>query len=82
MTHPLTDKICQKIIDSKDYSKYRTEYTHCFVKAYMRAGADWQLEADAEWWRIILNEAEFLPSHAVDYIVEEFKQAMRPQENN
>ena len=55
---------------------------HCLTEDDMRAAADWQLEADAEWWKIILNKAEFLPPHAVDYIVEEFKQSMRPQEES
>ena len=75
MTHPLTDEICLLIDDSSmiDEDDWR---------GYMRAGADWQLEADAEWWKIILNKAEFLPPHAVDYIIKEFKQSMRPQEDN
>ena len=69
MTHPLTDEICLLIDDSSmiDEDDWR---------GYMRAGADWQLEADAEWWKIILNKAEFLPPHAVDYIIKEFKQPM------
>ena len=70
MTHPLTDEIINSIAEL------------CYTYEHdMRAAADWQLEADAEWWKIILNEAEFLPPHAVDYIIEEFKQAMRPQED-
>ena len=65
--HPLTDEMCYGM---------RVGYSSA---ESMRAAADWQLEADAEWWRTILNEAEFLPPHGVDYIIEEFKQAMRPQ---
>lgn len=78
MTHPLTDEICREVADSM------THFPNGFPEPedHMRAGADWQLEADAEWWRIILNKAEFLPPHAVNYIVEEFKQSMRPQEDN
>ena len=71
--HPLTDKMCEQLVP------FPLESQHDYQE--MRAAADLQLEADAEWWRIILNKAEFLPPHAVDYIVEEFKQAMRPQEN-
>ena len=72
MTHPLTDEMCKRI----QLHIFPMQKSDC-----MRAAADWQLEADAEWWRIILNEAEFLPPHGVDYIIEEFKQAMRPQED-
>lgn len=71
--HPLTDEIIDQIAD--DLGIFSAE--DC-----MRAAADWQLEADAEWWKIILNKAEFLPPHAVDYIVEEFKRSMRPQDES
>ena len=49
MTHLLTDEICHEIVDGKDCSKYRAEYTHYFVEDYMRAAADWQLEQVIEW---------------------------------
>jgi hypothetical protein len=71
MTHPLTDRMCGDLAENlPDYN----------AETCMRAAADWQLEADAEWWRIALKKADF-PSHAADYVVEEFKQAMRPQED-
>ena len=47
-----------------------------------RAAADWQLEADAEWWRIILNKVGSFPPHTVDCVIEEFKQSMRPLTDN
>ena len=47
---------------------------------HIRAGADWQLNCDAEWWKIILNRMKILHPDAVDLIVEEFKQSMRPQQ--
>jgi len=74
--HPLTDEICDQIQDS----------VHPCDPENMRAAADWQLECDAEWWKIILNRLEMIHPHVVDSLIEEFKKAMRPttttQENN
>ena len=75
MTHLLTDDIIEEI--SVSYLK------NCEgVKSNMRSAADWQLEQDAKYWTIVLNKAKFIPPQTVDYIIEEFKQAMRPQEDN
>ena len=46
----------------------------------MRAGADWQLQVDAEWWKIILKRMKILHPNSVNSLIEEFKKAMRPQQ--
>ena len=76
MTHPLTDEMMEAIHGN------RPGYSNPFDEDDMRAAADWQLERDAEYWTIVLNKAKFIPPQTVDYIIEEFKQAMRPQEDN
>ena len=76
MTHPLTDEMMEAIHGN------RPGYSNPFDEDDMRAAADWQLEQDAKYWTIVLNKAKFIPPQTVDYIIEEFKQAMRPQEDN
>lgn len=73
--HPLTNEICRQIAPCGDLWSPTAE---CHD---MRAAADWQLECDAEWWRIILTKSERFPPETVEYIIEEFKRVMRPQEN-
>jgi hypothetical protein len=81
MTHLLTDEICHEIVDGKDCSKYRAEYTHYFVEDYMRAAADWQLEQVIEWIKECPNYD--LDYHAeCDRMIKDLKEAMRPQEDN
>ena len=82
MTHPLTDKLCQDIIHSKDCSKYRAEYTHYFLLDYMRTAADWQLDRDSEWLKDFLTGSGAFTYGMANSIVEEFRKAMRPQEDN
>ena len=77
MTHPLTNRI---LVDL--YQKTLAKQSQTFPVDFMRSAADWQLEKDAEYWTIVLNKAKFVPPQTVDYIIEEFKQAMRPQEDN
>lgn len=77
MTHPLTDEIIENI--SSFYLSEMGE-TGEGIKQDIRAGADWQLKCDAEWWKIILNRMKILHPDAVDSIVEEFKRLMRPQQ--
>lgn len=79
MTHPLTDELTENI--SSFYLSDMGE-TGEGIRQDMRAAADWQLEQDAKYWTIVLNKAKFIPPQTVDYIIEEFKQAMRPQEDN
>jgi hypothetical protein len=50
----------------------------------MRAAADWQLEQDAEFWRLVLVIELGFTQEAAKTSVESFKKAMRPtttQEN-
>ena len=76
MTHPLTDEMMEAIHGN------RPGYSNPFDEDDMRAAAHWQLERNAEYCTIALNTAQFIPPQTVDYIIEEFKQAMRPQEDN
>ena len=78
MKHPLTDRICHEIVDGKDCSKYRAEYTHYFVEDYMRGAADWQLEKVIKWLKATESTVKLCPSLLADQL----EQAMRPQENN
>ena len=80
MTHPLTRKICHEIVDGKNPSKYRFQYTNFFIEDYMRAGADWQLIQVIEWLK---DNLHLMPT-SVNYIVENLREAMRPttQEDN
>ena len=71
--HPLNDKMCWEIAGTWRESSY---CDGC------RAASDWQLEQDAKYWTIVLNKAKFIPPQTVDYIIEQFKQAKRPQEDN
>ena len=78
--HPLTEDICLKL--SADYSK-ELAYAHPeFTVTVMRTAADFQLECDAEWWRIILKRMKILRPVSVDSLVNEFKQVMRSQEES
>ena len=76
--HPLTDEICGEILDFKDFSKYRLH----FVEDAMCAAADWQLEKDSEWLRNFLTGSGAFTYGMANAIVEEFRKAMRPQEDN
>ena len=71
--HPLTEEIMYEL------HRPHAGYSDPFGEDDMRAAADWQLEADAHWWKIILKEANFLPPDALDDVIEKFKQAMRTQ---
>ena len=76
VNHPLTDEMCGKIQEKFHACPDDWHYED------MRAAADWQLEADAHWWKLILKEVGFLPPDALDEVIEKFKQAMRPQEES
>jgi len=73
MTHPLTDKIIDQIQMRHGGPRYG-----CYLD--FRAAADWQLERDAEELKIILYRIKLLQPIAIDALVEEFKQTMRPQQ--
>ena len=81
MKHPLADRICHEIVDGKDCSKYRAEYTHYFVEDYMRGAADWQLEQVIDWIKECPNYD--LETHAgLGRMIQDLKEAMRPQEES
>jgi hypothetical protein len=79
MTHPLTDEMMSKIHGN------RPGYSNPYDEDDMRAAADWQLEECINELNGVLslfqlsgkiNEAERLS------LLNVFKNAMRPQENN
>ena len=78
--HPLTDKVCHKIIDDIDDSKYMVEDVYC--EDYMRAaydkGAADKLEQVREAWQELGNS-----NRTYFQIFKEFDKqlkAMRPQQ--
>ena len=71
--HPLNDKIVLSIWrENADYQ--------LTVKTLTRAGADWQLEQVIKWLESELGRAGY--GHEIDVydVIEDLKQAMRPQE--
>ena len=52
------------------------------INASMRAVADWQLDRDSEWLKNFLTGSGAFTYGMANSIVEEFRKAMRPQENN
>ena len=74
--HPLTVEMIEQIAQ---FEPDLTDQLRLNRTNDMRVAADWQLEADAHWWKIILKEANFLPPDALDDVIEKFKQAMRTQ---
>ena len=85
MTHPLTDKICEGLMERT--SKY--PYTDDVI-VDMRSAADWQLEQVSKWLDdnvgMLLLCAEpgvgdrYLESLENEFI-QSFKETMRPQED-
>ena len=81
--HPLTDEICEELsscittLKSGDVDPYISPFD---VKVDMQRAADWQLEQVIEWLRHNLD----LEQRGIDYVVENLREAMRPQqqENN
>ena len=76
--HPLTNEMCE-VLSCQPWLQPDVDVEGTIHD--MRTAADWQLEADAHWWKIILKEANFLPPDALDDVIEKFKQAMRPTRN-
>jgi len=75
MNHPLTHEQCE-LLSCQPWLDPDVDVEGTIHD--MRAAADWQLEADAHWWKIILKGADFLPPAELDHVIEEFKAAMRP----
>ena len=84
MNHPLTDEMCNSIAPWP-IKRLPGEYVS------MRAVADWQLEQVIEWLNdnvgmLILSTESELDTRYLESLEEEFtqnfKEAMRPQEND
>jgi hypothetical protein len=76
--HPLTDEICEGLVT------FPLESEHDYIE--MRAAADWQLEQVIDW----LKNCNM--NHSLSYdgeyrsdrylVINAFREAMRPQEDN
>jgi hypothetical protein len=91
--HPLTDEKCE-ILSRQPFLDPETDVEATIHD--MRAAADWQLEQMIEWLKVNLIKHDFHEGYAylyddcsnaeieVDKVLEDLKQAMRPQqqENN
>jgi hypothetical protein len=82
--HPLTDKILEKF---DGYDHLQSQWL--FGEKDMRAAADWQLEQVIKWIKDNLACGGYLYPGAyfsyeidVDDVIEDLKEAMRPQEEN
>ena len=80
--HPLTDDIIRydKKLGCHDLGAW------VYTENDLRAAADWQLEQAIEWMRDNLQEHRYSGINIlVDYVIEDFREAMRPtttQEDN
>ena len=82
--HPLTDKDIQSICDKvgNDIVDAKDEDLDGFVEdALIRAGADWQLEQVIEWLEYYPIK-DTLDTGGYSALIKDFKEAMRPQEDN
>ena len=77
MTHPLTDEICADISPKRPFGRVLGEVRYCND---MRAGADWQLERDAEHFAEYLTIVLGEDPEVAELRAERFKKAMRPQQ--
>jgi len=88
MKHPLTDEIIEEIAEDVFYYDYSIPIFRCDMRAAYDKGRDDQLEQVIEWLRHNLGSVPLDPvgysGHEidVDYVIEDLKQAMRPQEDN
>jgi len=73
--HPLTDEIANEIYP---HDPDGHEYYCGSWKVHMQAGANWQLEQVIDWLR---HNLHLMPT-SVNYIVENLREAMRPQEDD
>ena len=79
--HPLTDDMCLAIDDNPSIAYMRS------WRSSMRTAADWQLEQVIDWLHNNLDENYiwadvFPPGINVESVIDDLKQAMRPQEDN
>mgnify|MGYP005996838497 CR=1 FL=1 len=87
--HPLTDEKCE-ILSRQPFLDPETDVEATIHD--MRAAADWQLEQVIEWLKVNLMEDDHHEGYAylnddcsnaevlVDKVLEDLKQAMRPQQ--
>ena len=81
MTHPLTDDHCDSL-RRKCHRIWGSELRYETMRLAFDKGADWQLERDAEIFAAYLvKHLGFAPKIA-QLRAEDFKKAMRPQEDN
>jgi len=73
--HPLTYEIAEEIYP---HSPDGHEYYCGSWNVHMQAGANWQLEQVIEWLK---DNLHLMPT-SVNYIVENLREAMRPQDDN
>ena len=71
MTHPLTDQMCRKLQQQPSLT----------IHDVMRAAADWQLEQVIEWLEYYPIK-DVLDTGGYSALIKDFKEAMRPQEDN
>jgi hypothetical protein len=82
--HPLTDEIIEEIAEDVFYYDYSIPIFRCD----MRSVADWELGQVIEWLRHNLGSVPLDPvgysGHEidVDYVIEDLREAMRPQGDN
>ena len=73
MKHPLTDEMCEDLMQRT--SKY--PYTDDVIED-MRTAADWQLEQVTKWLKATKSTVKICPS----VLAVQLEQAMRPQEDD
>ena len=78
MTHPLTDDFCHRIAESWP--------PDAAEKDNMRSAADWQLEQVIEWLKFNTDDYLLQDYYKTYFLTEafldDFKKAMRPQEDS
>ena len=91
MTHPLTDEKTEELIapevieNPEDYAYYLAGIP---VSDAIRLAKDWQLEQVIEWLKDHLDERYIddgdvlAPGIDAESVVDDFRAAMRPQEDN
>ena len=72
--HPLTD---EKALSLFSFERLIETDQPMTVEDAMRKAADWQLDCDAEFWRIVLISNLGFTPEAANTTIESFKKAMR-----
>ena len=83
MTHPLTDDLCCQIWQDNKDNWLMWQEPCPSTRRIMCGAADWQLEQVIEWLRDSLQDHRYSGVGIdVDYVIEDLREAMRPQENS